>query len=706
MTRMKVIGIAGWSGAGKTTLLTRVIPLLTARGLRVSTIKHAHHAFDVDQPGKDSHTHRMAGATEVLISSANRFALMHELRGAPEMTLHALLDKLSPVDLVLVEGFKREAHPKLEVYRAAVGKPLLHPDDPNIVAIASDGAGRGARAGGLARRYRGGRGHPRRQGGAARCGARAGAERLMAQLSDDCFAFGGPLLAIDDVERLIAERVTPVAETETVALKDARGRVLAADVVAPIDLPPFDNSAVDGYAVRHADLGQGRNQARDRRPPDRGPRGGARRSAPARRSASSPARRCRRAPTRCSCRRTCASRTRAVIVPPGLKRGANRRLAGEDVARGSVALRAGRRLQPQDLSMAAALGLQTLAGAAARARRDLLDRRRDRRAGRAAAGRRALRREPRTAARTAGAARRRGERSRHPARRSRTSLPRGSTEAAQGHDLVLTSGGVSTGEADYVRDAIEAVGTLVFWRVAIKPGRPVAMGVLRGTAFVGLPGNPVAVFVTFARVVRPLLLRLARRGARAADRAAGRVGLCVSQEEGPARICARVADAAGGWRYVATKHPQDGAGVISSLTATDGLAELADDVTEIAPGTDDRLPAVLGAGGLDFLRSCRELRRPLDILRRVHVEERIDRLGRPVGERDAVARGPHLDLAQVLDRDGVAQILAQRDLPQPDHRMAPVARMRAGERLVLRRCAPHAAAPPDRAAGTGSRPAR
>ena len=122
---MKVIGIAGWSGAGKTTLLTRVIPRLTARGLRVSTIKHAHHAFDIDQPGKDSHTHRAAGATEVLVSSANRFALMHELRGQPELALGALLEKLSPVDLVLVEGFKRETHPKLEVYRAAVGKPLL-----------------------------------------------------------------------------------------------------------------------------------------------------------------------------------------------------------------------------------------------------------------------------------------------------------------------------------------------------------------------------------------------------------------------------------------------------------------------------------------------------------------------------------------------------------------------------------------------------
>ena len=135
---MNVIGIAGWSGAGKTTLLTRVIPCLTARGLRVSTIKHAHHEFDIDQPGKDSHTHRQAGATEVLVSSANRFALMHELRGNREWTLDALLEKLSPVDLVLVEGFKTPAHPKLEVFRAAVKKPPLHPQDENIVAIASD----------------------------------------------------------------------------------------------------------------------------------------------------------------------------------------------------------------------------------------------------------------------------------------------------------------------------------------------------------------------------------------------------------------------------------------------------------------------------------------------------------------------------------------------------------------------------------------
>lgn len=135
---MRLIGFAGWSGAGKTTLLQRLIPALVARGLRVSTVKHAHHAFDVDQPGKDSHIHRTAGATEVLIGSAARWALMHELRGDPEPELPHLIAHMTRVDLILVEGFKRGPHPKIEVHRAAIGKPLLHPNDPTIAAMAAD----------------------------------------------------------------------------------------------------------------------------------------------------------------------------------------------------------------------------------------------------------------------------------------------------------------------------------------------------------------------------------------------------------------------------------------------------------------------------------------------------------------------------------------------------------------------------------------
>jgi len=137
---MRIIGLAGWSGSGKTTLVTKVIPVLVKRGVKVATVKHAHHEFDIDQPGKDSWLHRQAGASEVAIVSSRRWAIVHELGQGPEQEppLADMLAKLGPVDLVIVEGFKRHRHPKLEVYRAVVGKPLLHPDDDCIVAIATD----------------------------------------------------------------------------------------------------------------------------------------------------------------------------------------------------------------------------------------------------------------------------------------------------------------------------------------------------------------------------------------------------------------------------------------------------------------------------------------------------------------------------------------------------------------------------------------
>lgn len=418
----------------------------------------------------------------------------------------------------------------------------------------------------------------------------------MAQLTDDCFAFGGPLLAIDDVERLIGERVTPVVETERVALKDARGRVLASDLIAPIDLPPFDNSAVDGYAVRHADIG-----AEHETPLAVVDRLTAGRAAVREIDAGEAIRIFTGAPMPAAADTVFMQEDvrvdgASVIVPPGLKRGANRRLAGEDVTRGSVALRAGRRLQPQDLSMAAALGLETLPV------------RRRVRAAIFSTGDEIV--EPGAALPEAGLydANRellRGLLAQLGADVSDLGILRDDpdtlgarlAEAANTQDLVLTSGGVSTGEADYVRAAIEKAGRLVFWRVAIKPGRPVAMGVLKGTAFVGLPGNPVAVFVTFARVVRPLLLRLAGANPEPLVALPVASGFAYRKKKGRREYVRVSLTRRADGTYEAHKHPQDGAGVISSLTATDGLAELADDVTEIAPGeTIGFLPYLVLAG--------------------------------------------------------------------------------------------------------------
>jgi molybdopterin molybdotransferase len=405
----------------------------------------------------------------------------------------------------------------------------------------------------------------------------------MAQLTDDCFAFGGPLLAIDDVERLINERVTPVVETETMSLKEARGRVLATDLVAPIDLPPFDNSAVDGYAVRHTDVG-----AKDETKLSIVDRLTAGRAAAREIGAGEAIRVFTGAPMPAGADTVFMQEDvrldgAAVIVPPGLKLGANRRLAGEDVPRGSVALLAGRRLQPQDLSMAAALGLQTLPV------------RRRVRVAIFSTGDEIV--EPGTPLPAAGLydANRellRGLLARFSAEVSDLGILRDDpdklsarlVDAASRHDLVLTSGGVSTGEADYVKEAIGAVGSLVFWRVAIKPGRPVAMGVLRGAAFVGLPGNPVAVFVTFARVVRPLLLRLAGASREPLIALPVVSGFAYRKKKGRREYVRVSLTRRDDGTYEANKHPQDGAGVISSLTATDGLAELDDDVTEIAKG--------------------------------------------------------------------------------------------------------------------------
>ncbi len=411
----------------------------------------------------------------------------------------------------------------------------------------------------------------------------------MAQLSDDCFAFGGALMPVAEMERLIAERIAPVAETENVPLAATRGRVVAQDVVAPINLPPFDNSAVDGFAVRHADLK---------------PTGDTRLTVIGRVTAGRAAGRAlgtgeairifTGAPMPSGADTVFMQEdTRvegdAVIVPAGLKRGANSRAAGEDAPIGATVLPAGRRLSPQDVALAAAVGLTHLpvrrrvevavfstgdeivepgqplpAAALFDANRVLL----------------------------VGLIERLGASVTDLGilPDDKAQLARAITEAAGSHDLVLTSGGVSTGEADHIRAVVESIGKLVFWRVGIKPGRPVAMAVIagarmgEGAAFVGLPGNPVAVFVTFVRVVRPLLLRLAGAAVTPFIPLPVRAGFAYKKRSGRREyVRVRLKHHADG-TVEAFKHAQDGAGVITSLTETDGLIELLEDVTAVAPG--------------------------------------------------------------------------------------------------------------------------
>jgi molybdopterin molybdotransferase len=370
---------------------------------------------------------------------------------------------------------------------------------------------------------------------------------------------------------------------ESVPLAEARGRVIARDVMAPIALPGFDNSAVDGYAVRHADLNVGeetRLAVVDRVTAGRSAAqalvtGQAIRiftGAPMPKGADT-----------VFMQEDVTLDGDAVVVPAGLKLGSNRRLAGEDMKVGAVALPAGRLLTISDLALASALGLTELPvrrrirvalfstgdelaePGAPLADAALYDANRRLLTGLIGALHATvtdlgiLRDDPAT---LAGALK----------------------DAAASNDLVLTSGGVSTGEADHVRDAVESIGKLVFWRVAIKPGRPVAMGVIGTSAFVGLPGNPVAAFVTFVRVVRPLMLRLSGASVPPLIALPVRAGFSYRKKKGR-REYVRVSLKRGADGIVeAFKHPQEGAGVITSLTQTDGLVELPEDSTNVEPG--------------------------------------------------------------------------------------------------------------------------
>lgn len=405
----------------------------------------------------------------------------------------------------------------------------------------------------------------------------------MAQLSDDCFAFGAAPMRLAEAALLLRQRVSPVEGTEQVPLAAALGRVLAAQLVAPISLPPFDNSAVDGFAVRHADLHPGEETAlpvvarvaAGQQAPHLPPLSAIRifTGAPIPQGADTV---------------FMQEDTRldgpTVVLPPGLPPFANYREAGEDVAIGERALPAGQVLRPQDIALAAALGQTSLAvqrrlSVGVFSTGDEL----------AAAG--APLSGPKIfdsnrpmlltmLARAGAEAMDLGILPDQPA-----ALAEALARAGRAHDLLLTSGGVSTGDEDHVKAAVAEAGRLDHWRVAIKPGRPVAMGTVGGAAFVGLPGNPVAVFVTFAHIVRPLLAALS--GALwTPPRPMPVLSGFAYRKKQNRREYVRVSLRAEGSGWVATKWPQDGAGVITSLTGTDGLLELEEERTGLEPGEE------------------------------------------------------------------------------------------------------------------------
>lgn len=405
----------------------------------------------------------------------------------------------------------------------------------------------------------------------------------MAQLTADCFAFDGKLMTTGEALALLDDRLGPLTETEPVALRRMLGRILAEDVIADRSVPPHDNSAVDGYAVFFDDLtpnAETRLKVTGRiaagHPLDRP----ARRGEALRVFTGAPM---PEGPDTVLMQEDCSTLDDHVVIPTGIVRGANRRCAGEDVESGRVILHRGQRLRPQDIGLAASIGRTRLQafqplrvalfstgdeireigselppGCVFDANRHTLM---------------ALLEKTGCEVTDLGILADRFD-----------DIKEALEKAAASHDLVLTSGGVSAGEEDHVRTAVEALGALHFWRLAIRPGRPIAWGQIKTVPFVGLPGNPVAMMVTFLRIARPAILKLA--GCEDIFPNVFRVRAAFDYKKKRDRrewIRVRLVTDGDG-QLAAVKFPRDGAGILSSMVEADGLVELAEDVTQLHAG--------------------------------------------------------------------------------------------------------------------------
>ncbi|MFZ1341876.1 bifunctional molybdopterin-guanine dinucleotide biosynthesis adaptor protein MobB/molybdopterin molybdotransferase MoeA [Thiothrix eikelboomii] len=508
---LPIVGICAWSGTGKTTLITELIPLLRAQGLRLAVIKHAHHQIELDQPGKDTFRFRTAGAEQVILASAQSRAVMFEQHEVVEASLRAALELVNDqqIDLILVEGFKHETLPKIEIHRPSLGHPLLFPHDSQIIALASDlplDLPSPVRVTQLDLKQ------PSLivQFILERIVGRSTQNTTELRTTPSCADAREPSsLSLAEAQARILAAITPIKTVIKQSLRLALGQVLAEAVISPLDVPAHTNAAMDGYAIAAADLPLNALKTL--------PIAGSAFAGHAF-AATCPPGACIRIMTGAPMpagtdtvvmqEHTETTAEGWVRIGTGHQFGQNVRHQGEDITQGQTVLTAGRRLSPADLGLLASLGIAEVK----------------------------VYRAPRVAFFSTGDELRSigepleagcvydsnrytlfgmlknlgldvvdlGVVADQPA-----ALQAAFKMAADSADVVITSGGVSVGEADYTKTILDQLGEISFWKIAIKPGRPLAFGQLGETLFFGLPGNPVAVMVTFQQIVQPALLYLA-----------------------------------------------------------------------------------------------------------------------------------------------------------------------------------------------------
>ncbi|EOX3977056.1 bifunctional molybdopterin-guanine dinucleotide biosynthesis adaptor protein MobB/molybdopterin molybdotransferase MoeA [Vibrio alginolyticus] len=496
-----ILGFAAYSGTGKTTLLEALLPKLTEAGLRIGMLKHAHHNFDVDKPGKDSYRLRKAGASQMLIASRNRFALMTETPEA-EAEFEFLLTRFDEdmLDVVLVEGCKNIAFPKIELHREEVGKPWLYPNDENIIAIASDGGELDSEL-------------PQMNINDLDAIAQfvlqyvqeAKAPKNKEKEAVCCDTLSPAFLSVVQGQEKILSLVNTVSEIEACKIENAYGRVLAEHIVSPVNVPQYTNSAMDGYAIRSDDVDRDSYQVvaevmaghAYEQPLEVGQAVKIMTGAPTPRNGDTVVMR----------EQAIQEGDKVTFNGANIKAGQNVRQAGEDLAIGSDVFTAGTRLASPEMGMIASLGF----------------------------GEANVFRKLKVAVFSTG------DEVQAPGTEQKANsiydsnrftimgmleklgceiLDFGILEdneqlmiealenASAQADVVMTSGGVSVGDADYIKLALDKLGQIDFWRINMRPGRPLAFGQINNKPFFGLPGNPVAVMVSFINFVEPALRKM------------------------------------------------------------------------------------------------------------------------------------------------------------------------------------------------------